>query len=293
MSSPLKFAYVCTNYNNSQFTSAAVASLQSGTHPADIIVVVDNASDEANVAELKALAERFETVRLILNSDNLGYFPGLNQGICEVGNERPDIQYMVIGNNDLEFPPDFGEKLCFASSRLDACPVISPNVITLDDIHQNPHVISGISRRRELIYDLYYANYHLAGIIRKLAQWTHGLTDRSDESQHEIPQFIYQGHGSCYILTPRFFSMFEKLWAPTFLMGEEFFLSKQLSDRGTQIFYEPTIVVRHHCNGAIKNVPSRRMWELARDAHRVYRRYVKPWDKQGSMKGFGNKNHVS
>jgi hypothetical protein len=58
-------------------------------------------------------------------------------------------------------------------------------------------------------------------------------------------------------------------------MGEEFFLSKQLSDQGMQVYYEPAIRVQHYCHAAVGRVPGRRMWEIARVAHKVYRRHVR------------------
>lgn len=276
----MHYAYVCTNYNNAHFTREAVRTLNAGRHPPAHIIVVDNSSQPKDVALLKALALEHPNVELVLNPDNIGYFPGLNSGIDRMRAVDPTVTTMVVGNNDLEFPEDFGECLAEVVASCPECPVISPYVETLDGMPQNPHVVSGISRMREVVYDLYYANYHLAKLIRAVARRTQKVTDRHDEEGHDTAQYIYQGHGSCYVLTPAFFRDFERLWAPTFMMGEEFFLSRQLSERGLMTYYDPRIRIRHHCNGAIENVPARKMWRLARDAHRVYRRYIKPWHRQ-------------
>jgi GT2 family glycosyltransferase len=276
----MDYAFICTNYNNAHFTRAAVRTLNGGNHPPARIIVVDNRSEAKDVEALKTLALTHANVDLVLNQENIGYFAGLNSGIDRLRAVDPTLTTMVIGNNDLEFPPDFGERLREAVADCPNCPVISPYIETLDGMPQNPHVVSGVSRAREMVYDLYYANYHLAKLIRAVADRTHKVTDRRDEEGHATAQYIYQGHGSCYILTTAFFREFERLWAPTFMMGEEFFLSRQLSERGFMTYYDPRIRIRHHCNGAIKNVPARKMWRLARDAHRVYRRYIKPWHRQ-------------
>jgi GT2 family glycosyltransferase len=147
--------------------------------------------------------------------------------------------------------------------------------VTLDGEHQNPHVVKKISKSREVVYDLYYSNYLLARLILWMARATRSLTDREDERQYRTAQPIYQGHGSCYLIGPKFFEHFQELWAPTFLMGEEFFLSKQLSDKGMKTWYTPAIQVTHCCHGALGSLPSKKLWQFARDAHRVYRRYVK------------------
>jgi GT2 family glycosyltransferase len=136
-------------------------------------------------------------------------------------------------------------------------------------------VIARISAIREIFYDLYYSNYYLGKLIYKLAKLFPRATRRGDEDEWQTAQPIYQGHGSCYLLTPNFFRKFEVLWAPTFMMAEELFLSLQLEEVGEQVYYSPAISVVHHWHGALQNVPSRRRWSMGRDAHRAYRKHVK------------------
>ena len=271
----MKIAYVCTNYNNSAFTLAAVASLLRNAGHDIEVVIVDNASAEAERAKLRPLAQQHHQIQLIESPANAGYFRGLNLGLKALRAKRPDIDWVVAGNNDLEFPADFCDLLERHASSLQDHSVISPDVVTLDGEHQNPHVIASISSVREVFYDLYYANYHLGRLIYKLAKMFPRVSERSDEAQWQVAQPIYQGHGSCYVLGPRFFRQFQELWAPTFMMSEEFFLSKQLKDVGEQVWYEPKIRVIHHWHGALEQLPSRKRWEMAREAHREYRKYVK------------------
>lgn len=275
----MKLAYVCTNYNNSSFTVAAVNSLMSNVNHDIEVFVVDNASVEDEVRKLRPLAEKYPTVHIIESRDNTGYFRGLNVGLTALREERPDIEWAVAGNNDLEFPVDFCDLLEENALALRTHSVISPDVVTLDGEHQNPHVISSISTIREVFYNLYYSNYHLGLLIYKIAKLFPHISERSDEEQWQHARPIYQGHGSCYVLSPRFFKQFTGLWATTFMMSEEFFLSKQLEDVGEQVYYEPKIRVIHHWHGSLEKIPGRKRWELARDAHREYRKYVKVFDR--------------
>ncbi|HLZ12316.1 MAG TPA: glycosyltransferase [Candidatus Acidoferrum sp.] len=270
--------YVCTNYNNSAYTREAVCSLLKNGGDEYRIAVVDNNSDSKNVEALKNLASEFTQVELILSKENVGYFRGLNLGIRHLRASQPDINIMVIGNNDLIFPADFGESIRKNLPTLEKYAVVSPDIVTLEGVHQNPHVIHKISKFREFIYDLYYANYFLAIAVREVAKLTRRFTERRDQTQHEIAQEIYLGLGACYVLGPAFFRHFEELWAPTFLMAEEFFLSKQLSDKGLRIYYEPSIKVLHHFQVSMGALGHKKAWHFARDAHKVYRQYVKVFD---------------
>lgn len=270
----MNLGFVCTNFNNTKYTREAVHSLVNTGYPFDI-VIVDNNSDSENVQALKQLAGEFRSVDLVLNNENLGYFKGLNMGLRRLRIRCPHVDVIVIGNNDLVFPEEFAECILNNSSTFAQHAVVSPDIVTLDGTHQNPHVIAKIGTFRELMYDLYYTNYYLAIAIRKVAKLTEFFTDRPDERHHEVGQPIYQGHGACYVLGPLFFQHFEELWAPSFLMHEEYFLSKQLGDRGLHVYYEPSIRVIHHCHASIDQVPGKQMWQAGRDAHKIYRQHVK------------------
>ena len=271
--SRMEIGFVCTNYNNSHFTRAAVESLIRGCGACPIIVV-DNGSGQDSIRALEELERSHENVTLVFSDKNVGYFRGLNIGIRAMREAYPAMGHIVVGNNDLVFPADFCDRIRECAACFERSAVVSPDVVTLDGVHQNPHVIESISWMRELLYDLYYTSYALARSIRWLSRVTRRFTDRADESHWDVSGPIYQGHGSCYVLGPLFFDNFDELWAPSFLMGEEWFLSKQLKDVGMQVYYEPRIRVEHRCHGAVGQMPDRTMWEHGRDAHRVYRAHV-------------------
>jgi GT2 family glycosyltransferase len=116
-------------------------------------VVVDNNSKPEDLNKLDELASNNNVV-VIKNNQNIGYFAGLNVGIRYVRKHYPDAKYLVVGNNDIILPSDFAQKLAECDAVLKKYPVVSPNIKMLDCTPQNPHVISGISKKREFIYDL-------------------------------------------------------------------------------------------------------------------------------------------
>jgi len=270
--------FIVTNYNNSDFTAGMVNSIAACSFDSYRVVIVDNNSSHSERKKLEALKREFpDIVFPIFNGQNVGYFPGLNIGIAFARKELPQVTFYVVGNNDLIFPADFGGQLKQCKSDFDKYPVISPNIVMLDGSPQNPHVISHISKAREFVYDLYHLSYLMAKLIIKIARLTSRFTDRKDEQQSDVAQEIYQGYGACYILGPLFFEHFDELWAPTFLMYEEFFLSRQLEIKGFKIYYEPMIKVQHHCHASTILLPGYNKWLLSKAAHKEYRKYVKIW----------------
>jgi GT2 family glycosyltransferase len=275
----MKIGFVCTNYNNSSFTRTAVASLHAGGRRTDVrVVVVDNQSREEDVASLTEMAHEFPGVELVLNPENVGYFPGLNIGIQHLRRKFPEVEHLVIGNNDLVFPEAFVETMQRHRDVFDTWAVIAPDLVTLDGVHQNPLVVYPISSIRKLIWDLHYLSFGSAVLILQAARMTRSFTVRPERaSRSELFKTsgpIGMGYGACYLLGPVFFRHFAKLCAPTFMMSEEFFLSEQLKSIGQMPYYDPRFVITHHDHTTTDQLPGRRHWQISRDAHRVYKRYL-------------------
>jgi GT2 family glycosyltransferase len=273
-----RVGFVCTNYNNAAFTAGAAASLRRPGRGADVpIVVVDNASGDADRTALRALEASTPDVRVVYSEANLGYFPGLNLGLHTLRTEFPDVAYVVIGNNDLVFPEDFIERIARYADVFEKWAVVAPDLVTPDGIHQNPHVLHPISPVRRVVWELFYGSYKLAVLISAAARVTRRFTVREENAPgsqlYQMAQPVEQGYGACYILGPEFFRHFTEFFAPTFMMQEEYFLYEQLRTIGQLTYYDPRFVVEHHGHATTRLLGSRRKWELARDAHKVYRRF--------------------
>lgn len=272
----MKINFVFTNYNNTKHTINVVESINKFSSDSKIIIV-DNNSCIRECDALRELESNWLNVKVIYNNLNVGYFKGLNIGIeFVINNYKYDA--IVIGNNDLIFPETFIDEITNKSFLLNNYPVISPNIITLDNECQNPHVIRGISKLRHLLYDIYYFNYTFSKLILKFAKVLKFFTKRKDYLESSIPQVIYQGYGACYILGPVFFKYYNQLFAPTFLMGEEFFLAYQLKMHNLELFYEPSIKVFHQDHATTGLIDSYRLWSIYKKSHQVYKLYLKSYE---------------
>ena len=273
-----RVGYVCTNFNNSRFTRAAVETLHAGGRWDDVrVVVVDNCSNEDDRGALRSLQRDYPTVDVVFNPENSGYFSGLNAGVSRMRELHPEVGLLVVGNNDLEFPAGFVESVERAQGTLDTWAVVAPDLVTPEGVHQNPHVLHPISAHRRLVWDLYFLNLPAAALVRGAAALTRRFTVRpenaADSQLFRSPGPVEQGYGACYLLGSRFFRHFDRFYAPTFLMQEEFFLHEQLKLIDQLTYYDPSIVVRHRGHATMGTLSNRRNWEISRRAHMQYKAF--------------------
>ena len=58
-------------------------------------------------------------------------------------------------------------------------------------------------------------------------------------------------------------------------MYEEYFLSKQLLDKGFMTYYEPSIKLTHLMHATTDKLPGKLKWKFSKKSHKEYRKYVK------------------
>jgi GT2 family glycosyltransferase len=272
----MKIAFVFTNYNNFKHSLNVVESISKFSNQFPIIIV-DNMSNNDDIIQLNELQKLHKNLKVIYNEKNIGYFKGLNVGIEYLRNNI-ECDFIVIGNNDLTFPITFLEDFKKNHEILNIYAVVSPNIITLDNECQNPHVLNRISNLRNIIYDIYYMNYTISRIINLFANNFQKLFKRKDYLNSNIPSVIFQGYGACYILGPIFFKYYNQLFAPTFLMGEEFFLAYQLKLQNLKLYYEPSIKVYHQDHASTGLIESHKFWKISRESHKIYKKYFKSYE---------------
>ena len=90
---------VITNYNGKHFLEDCLSSIASQTFQDYETILVDNASRDGSVAFIK---ERYPWVRIIENTENLGFAGGTNTGI-----RAAKGKYVLSLNNDTRLEPDF------------------------------------------------------------------------------------------------------------------------------------------------------------------------------------------
>lgn len=266
----MKTAFVCVNYNNSKITLEYISNVLEIKKDFDVkIIVVDNASEKNDIDSLSSYIEdlKNENVILLKSESNLGYFKGLNLGIKWALTNGYN-EYQVVGNNDLEFFSDFLNNLEHLEVKKNEL-ILSPDIITIEGIHENPHVIHKMSFLRKLKYDIYFFNYYLAKLITKFYS-----AERKPKAFDPERRYIHMGNGALYVLTPGFFLYFDKLWDDVFLYGEEAILAGQVISVDGKIVYEPLLKCNHHESATTSRMESKYKYKVIQSSYKIYKKYL-------------------
>lgn len=268
----MRVVFICVNYNNVHFTKEFIRSIKElkGDHDVSTIIV-DNKSTDDCISELKKI--EIEDATVIFSPENVGYFKGLDIGIQSIM-DIESCDYVMIGNNDLFFQDDFLLKLENKKLEKDIL-VVAPNIIRLDGVHQNPHIIEKFGLFQRIYRRLFFSHYYISILMQKTYNLIRSNVNPADRENYDKEFVITMGYGACYLLTKNFFSNFKKLEAPNFLMGEEGVLANQVLSVGGKTLYVPELVVAHHDHSSIGKVSSKKLYAFSRESYFYYLKHLK------------------
>ena len=116
---------IIVNYNSGDYLLNCVRSVVESVYPNKEIIVVDNASHDDSVANLRAV---FSDLKVVRNDLNLGYAAAGNIGIASAKGE-----FLVIMNPDTVVDTAWLDRLIDATSRFPRGAFFQPKISLMDD----------------------------------------------------------------------------------------------------------------------------------------------------------------
>lgn len=217
----MKISIVLPNYNGEESLRKNLpAVLETG---ADEVIVVDDASTDGSVPELRSQNSKLKTtkIKVIENEKNLGFSSTVNRGVKEAKGE-----IVVLLNTDVSPEPNFLKPLVSHFTN--------PEVFAVGCLDQSPENGKIIYRGRGV------ANFKQGFLVH-----ARGKEDKTDTF------WVAGGSGAFRRQLWEKLGGFDEIYNPFY--WEDIDLSYRAMKAGYQIFFEPQSVVTHqHEEGAIK-----------------------------------------
>lgn len=216
-------------------------------------IVVDNASSDGSQDMVR---QRFPHVRLIANSENVGFARGNNQGIA-----MSRGRYALLLNSDallLDHSLPAMLELAEAEPRAG---IVGAHLLNSDHSFQASHTPFPTLWREFLI---------LSGVGRKL----HGPWYPSRGPQEgKGPQVADYVEGACLLVRRQAFEEVGGLDENYFMYAEEVDWCYAMREKGWQVWYQPSAKVIHLGGGSSKNRKPQREADLYRSRVRFFRKH--------------------
>lgn len=248
----MSVVFVVLHYLNIKETIDCVESIEklSCITPPEILIV-DNGSNNGTGQELVKRYKNIDNIHVIISDTNEGFARGNNIGIRSVLSKKNAL--LVICNSDLIFCDKNFIKQAISEYEKTQYAVLGPDVVSEDlKKHENPTAseINSISDLKRQINRFKVLNWLNKLNLVTLSRSVHKLTQKkakifsADEAVDSFEERI-KVHGSCFVLSPRYFEKFEGLYDGTFLFQEENILADMCMRNNLKIVYSPDLQVIH------------------------------------------------
>lgn len=254
-------SFVILQYNTYELTMSCVQSIIKNIRDGNYsVVIVDNASTN-NAAE--KISEYIEfnqyqgKVILLKSAENGGFAKGNNIGYRYAVNKLQS-DYVVCINNDTEiYQEDFISKIeqIYKENKV---AVIGPDIVTIDNRHQNPYRENGVTRKKAknwknkrfiwlmLLYCIRLFPRKISGILYNAVSRKKISMDKSCQMYNDNKHKDVVLHGACMIFTPEYINTMKYAFCPyTFLYCEEDILFRILKKKKMHTLYTSGLKIIH------------------------------------------------
>ncbi len=229
MSPNPSLSIIIVTFNPGDLVFNCLESVQAGNSELDVeIIVVDNASSDGALDQVKA---RFDGVKIIARTKNLGFAVGSNQGLSIARGE-----YLLLLNPDVIVQPDtFTTMIRYMASHPDA------GII-------GPRIYDEQGRVALTAYPTYAPGmilWQYLGLDRVFRHIVYGRYRKQCQKATEAFS-VETVQGSCFMLRRQVYQQIGGLDESFFLFCEEPDFCERARSRGWKVFYVPDAQITHY-----------------------------------------------
>lgn len=230
----MDLSIVIVNYNSKNFIDQCLKSILRFSEGIDYeIVVVDNASQDGSAEFLK---EKYPTVRLIANNENLFFAKANNQAI-----HQSQGRYILLLNPDTEILDDSVQRVVRAMDHHTdwgavGCRLTLPNGKLQQTGNRFPSFLFGV-------FELLFINKIFPG------NWINRHNQYGDWNRQSL-RILDAVSGACLFVRREVFDDIGLLDEGFVMYSEEVDLCARIHRRGWKVLYYPDCQIIHHVGGS-------------------------------------------
>lgn len=250
MTHPLVYIIIL-NWNGKEDTIACLRSIERVKYPNFSVILVDNASSDGTVEYVK---DKFPSVKIIANSENLRFAGGNNVGIKYALERNAD--YVLLLNNDTEVAPDFLPELVRAAENDKSIGIAGPKIY---------------------YYEGNKMIWFAGGKVEFWKGWISHIGIREpDYGQYDFAREVDYITGCCMLVKREVIEKIGKLDESFFIYGEDADWSLRASRAGYSLVYVPSSIIWHKVSASSGgNLSWFKNWNKLKSQLRLMARYAK------------------
>lgn len=224
-----RISVILVNYNGGAYNQACIESILKSKTSCDLqVIIVDNASTDDSLAELKKNWKDNVKVQIVELDNNYGFAKGNNEGIKRALEQ--ETKYVLLLNNDTVIEADAIERMVLSQKKTNS--IIVPKILYAD----NPEII-------------WCAGGKFSPFIKKSF---HVGMNQKNGVKYNNSQFCTFANGCCILLSKEIIEKIGLLDEQFFLYYEDNEYSLRAHKNNVAIWYCAEAVVFHKVNGATK-----------------------------------------
>jgi len=227
---------IVLNWNGKRFLKDCLSSLGKQTYGKLEVIFVDNASTDGSVEYVK---KSFPKVKVIVNSENLGFAEGNNVGIRKAGGE-----YIILMNTDTRADENWVSQLVKAAESGEKIGMCASK--EMDFEREGILGSTGVFLTKDVV-----------GVNRACGA--------RDEGQFDEVEEVFSAHGSSMLVKKKMLDDVGLLDADFFMSNEETDLAWRARLRGWKCVYAPKAVIYHVGSGSCKHLTDLVIYHLERN----------------------------
>lgn len=217
------FSVIIVNWNVADSLKACLDSILATKFTDLEIIVVDNASSDQSISQLKS---HFPKITLIANATNRGFPAAVNQGL-----QITKGDYLVILNPDTQVPKDFFAKCLDFFSLYPTAALMGPKFLDEGSVYNEPNIQNTIK------------TYWLRQLLPKYTPDT------------PTPINVNAISGACMVMPRKTLSQVGPFTEEVFMYFEDLDYCRRLRKLKLPIFFNPHLQILHSHGQSARQTP--------------------------------------